>query len=90
MKLIKEGTCERIWDLSLAAYLSVHFPIETIDRDPRYAPRVLFLFQKSEGLTAAINAFHSGNASVEPTVYFAKIRFLKSRIFNPGTDKTEK
>lgn len=66
-------------DLTLAATLSLHFPITAIDRS---APRkVLFVFDHTPELDRLIEKFWRNEIAVEPQVFANQIKNLKTRIY---------
>ncbi len=67
-------------DMSLAAVLSLQFPIITVDRsNPRKA---LFFFSDTQQLQKITKKFWDNTLSVEPKAYFQSIKLLKSRIYS--------
>ena len=73
---------ERVSDLGLVVVASLSFPIEVIDRDPKDAPRVSFLFKKTPALQGLIQAYWNGQLSCEPQELLNQLKKIKSRIYN--------
>lgn len=66
-------------DLALVAYLSLQFPIESIDKsNPRKA---VFIFSKTKALDEQVQSYWRGETQVEPRAYFDELRRIKSRIY---------
>jgi len=66
-------------DLALVAYLSLSFPIESIDRsNPRKA---VFCFKKSKELDENIQSYWRGETKVETRAYFDELRRIKARLY---------
>jgi hypothetical protein len=66
-------------DMNLVCTLSVMgFSIESIDN--RNYPQVGFLFYKTKKLEKAVDEFYKGSVLVEPKMFWAKFREIKSRI----------
>jgi hypothetical protein len=66
-------------DLALVAYLSLSFPIESINKsNPRKA---VFNFVQTTELDKQANAFWRGETRVEPRAYFDALRRIKSRLY---------
>ena len=65
--------------LSLAAALSLTFPIESVDKtDPRKAQ---FVFKMTPELDEQVNQFWRQEMRVDPLKYFDEIRNIKSRLY---------
>lgn len=65
-------------DLSLAAAISLWFPVEEINRnDPNKA---IFFFRRNKGLDECVEAFWRRELKVDPLTYFNQLKFIKSRI----------
>ncbi len=72
-----------IWsstDLAISAYLALNF--ELIDLSRVEGNRFEFRFKKSDELENAVNAYFNRSASVNPSDYFQKIKFLKSLLYS--------
>jgi hypothetical protein len=67
-------------DLALAAFLSLNFQLEDIDKSN--SRRALFYFQRSNELDEAIGMFWSGKGLVDAKQYFSELRVLKSRLYS--------
>ncbi len=66
-------------DLSLAAALSLHYPIEAIDRqNPQKAQ---FLFKRDEHLNQLIETYWKGELRVNPVAYFNQLKTIKARLY---------
>jgi len=66
-------------DLALVAFLSLLFPIESIDKtNPRKA---IFLFSKTRELDEQVRGYWRGETRVEPRAYFDALRRIKARIY---------
>ncbi len=53
--------------------------VEGYNRNPKYTPRVGFLFRKTKELEEIINKYLSGEILVEPRLFSEKTRELKAR-----------
>lgn len=71
---------ERLSDLGLVTVVSLFVPIEAIDRDPKDAPRVFFLFKKTPELARLIEAYWSGQLTIEPQQLLSQVKKIKARI----------
>lgn len=69
-------------DLALATALSLHLPIDLIDRLD--SQRVIFCFLRSKELDEFIESYWRGDLLVKPQDYFNQLRVLKSRIYQKG------
>ena len=78
---MSHGTQFHTNDLALAATLVVcGYKLTQVDRgNPR---RVIFIFDNSFQLAAAIDSYWQDELSVSPKKYFDTVRDLKSRIYN--------
>jgi len=66
-------------DLSLATFISLHYPVKYIDRDnPR---RVVFYFDSSPDFSQLINTYWQDKSIVEPKRFFLQLKQMKSRIY---------
>jgi len=66
-------------DLSLATTISLHFPIEAIDRqNPRKAE---FLFARNQELDNLVESYWRGELRVEPQNFFNQLRIIKTRLY---------
>lgn len=71
---------EELFDINLVAVCVLsEIKIEAYNRDPKYAPRVGFLFRKSKELERIIGQYLAGNISVDPKEFSATVRELKAR-----------
>lgn len=67
-------------DLSLAAFLSLHTPLEYIDKNQN--SRATFFFSNSKETLELVEAYWNRKAQVEPQNFFQQIKYLKTRIYN--------
>lgn len=66
-------------DLSLAAVISLHYPLWTIDKNnPQKAQ---FLFKREGGLDDLVEAFWRRELKVEPLAYFQQLKVIKSQLY---------
>jgi hypothetical protein len=49
------------------------------NKDPKYPPRVSFLFKKTAKMEELINRYFKGELLVEPKLFLATLRDIKSR-----------
>ena len=69
-------------DLALVAFLSLSFPIESINKsNPRKA---IFNFVQTAELNKQVKAYWRGETRVEPRAYFDALRRIKSRLYEDG------
>lgn len=67
-------------DLTLAVTLSLHFPIESVDKtNPRKA---LFIFRKIPALEKLVLSYLRGEVKISPQLFSSQLRVLKSRLYN--------
>lgn len=66
-------------DLSLAAYLSLKFPI--IELDKSNPKKAMFYFESSPALEKRVEFFWKGMARVEPKKYSSQVRNLKTQLY---------
>lgn len=66
-------------DLALASFLSLHFPIEALDKTN--PDKTFFLFLRSEELEKLIEAYWKRKVQVNPQDYFSAIKNVKSRLY---------
>ncbi|HUW21123.1 MAG TPA: DUF5659 domain-containing protein [Candidatus Bathyarchaeia archaeon] len=79
MKTIRQKSFYTTQDLSLAAAISLLFPIETIDKtNPRKAT---FVFKQSKNLEGMVDSYWRDELKVNPRAYFDKLRSIKSRLY---------
>lgn len=79
MEELTEKNFYQTSDLSLAGAISLHYPLEAVDReDPR---RVSFVFKREEGLDELIEKFWRGELKGDLKAYFYQLKTLKSRIY---------
>ncbi len=81
MEIIHTNEYERISDFALITVISMYLPIEALERDPKYAPKVFFIFKRSEELDHLIEAYWKGDLRVEPQAFFTQQKNIKSRIY---------
>jgi hypothetical protein len=55
------------------------FEILSINRDPKYAPRVSFLFKKTKKLEELIEKYFKGELLVDSKTFLTTLRDIKSR-----------
>ena len=66
-------------DLSLAATISLQYPIESLDKtNPR---RVLFIFKNSKQIEKLVDSYQRNELEVEPLSFFNQLKNIKSRIY---------
>lgn len=81
MSIVNENTEYRTSDLPLAAVLSLHQPVQSLDRiDPR---RVVFVFLNAVELENVVKAYWKAEIRVEPRRYFDQVKHLKSLLYSP-------
>jgi len=69
----------KISDLAMAAAISLHVPIEAINR---YNPqRVEFIFERNGQLEKLLRIYWRNEMRVEPKEYFNQLKILKSRLY---------
>ena len=69
-------------DLALVATISLWFPIEVIDRSN--PSKALFLFKRQPELDKLLEEFWRGDVRIEPKLYFAQLKVIKSRLYSSG------
>ena len=68
-------------DFPLAASLiSVGYKLRVIDRQP--TGRAEFIFDRSASLDTTIQAFWCGDLRIEPKLFFANQKMLKSQLYS--------
>lgn len=67
-------------DLGLATTLSLHFPINTIDRSN--SRKVLFVFDITQKLEKFIDKYWRGEIVVEPQTFSNQLKNIKTRIYS--------
>lgn len=73
-------THEELCDISLvSACITKGLKIEGLNRDPKYHPRVGFIFKRGRILEETIRQYLNGDLLVEPKEFFENLRQLKSR-----------
>ena len=78
--ILKEENFYQTADLSLAATISLFFPIDSIDRqDPR---RATFFFLRDKKLDELTESYWRGKIRVEPQAFFNQLRIIKSRLYS--------
>lgn len=66
-------------DLALATVISLHFPVEVIDKTN--SNKALFLFKREDGLNSLIEAYWRKELQIEPQAFFAQLKTIKSRLY---------
>lgn len=66
-------------DLSLAATLSLYFPIALIDRTN--GRKVLFVFNRTSALDELVTKYWQNKVVIEPQVFSNQLKNLKTRIY---------
>jgi len=66
-------------DLSLAAVLSLHYPLEEIDR--KNPKKALFIFKNNKQMEKLIDSYWRGELKVNPQAYFQQLKFIKTRLY---------
>jgi len=66
-------------DLALAAALSLHYPIEALDRQNPH--KAQFLFKRDENLNQFIESYWKGELKVNPVAYFNQLKTIKTRLY---------
>lgn len=66
-------------DLGLAALISLHYPIDSIDKAD--SQKVQFLFKRDEQLDKLVEAYWRQETKAETQAYFNQLRFIKSRLY---------
>ena len=66
--------------LSLAAVLSLSYPIESIDKSN--PAKATFIFRRDENLDQLVEGFWKQELRVEPQTYFNQLRSVKSRLYS--------
>lgn len=66
-------------DLSLVTTLSLHFPLEAIDR--RNPQKAVFLFKRSDQLEKLIDSYWRGTLRINPQEYFSALKNMKARLY---------
>jgi hypothetical protein len=69
-------------DLSLAAAISLWYPLESIDK--RIPSKAQFLFKRDEQLDQLIESYWRGELRVSPQAYFNQLRVIKARLYGEG------
>lgn len=78
-KTLKNNDFYTTSSLSLAATISLRYPIEAIDKtNPNKA---LFLFKREEGLDDLVESFWRREQRVEPQTYFDQLKNIKTRLY---------
>ena len=67
-------------DLTLAATLSLHFPIISIDRSS--SRKVFFVFYRSSELDQYIERFWRSEITIEPQIFANQVKNLKTRLYS--------
>ena len=66
-------------DLALVTAISLHFPIDAIDRRNPY--KAYFLFKRDEDLDRLINSYYRGERQEDPIKYFQQLKIIKARLY---------
>lgn len=66
-------------DLAITTFLSIFFPIDTIDKSN--PERAIFQFKHSPDLDRYIEAYFRDEQPVSPRLFFAQLKFIKSRLY---------
>ncbi len=69
-----------ISDTTLAAYLSINFPVDHLEPDKDFENKVLFYFKREPALDEAVEAYWKNTATVNPQLFAYNIKVLKNRI----------
>ena len=70
----------RTADLALAAALCVsRFAVEHVERESQR--RLVFVFERNERLSEAVDKYWRGELLVDPQTYFNQLKVLKARIY---------
>ena len=76
---INENDYYKTSDLALSAFLSLYFPIDSLDKtNPE---KTLFLFIRTPELDRLIEAYWKRKVQVNPQDYFSAIKNVKSRLY---------
>lgn len=67
-------------DLSLAAVISLSFPLEAIDKSQN-PHKALFIFKRDNELELLIQDYWKGKISVNPQEYFNALKGIKARLY---------
>lgn len=67
-------------DLSLAATLSLFFPL--IDIDKSGGRKAVFLFQRSSELEKLVESYFQNAIKVVPRAYYNQLRDIKARLYS--------
>ncbi len=67
-------------DLALVIALSLHFPIDSLERTS--SKRVYFYFQKTSELEKVLDSYWNTELKVEPQRYFGQLKVIKTRIYS--------
>jgi len=70
----------RCSDLPLVTFISLHYPIDSIDKTN--SQRIIFLFKRNQSLDKLIEAYWRRELKVEPQLYFNQLKTIKSRLRN--------
>ena len=74
-------------DLALASAISLHYPLQAIDRQNPH--KAQFLFKRDEQLDKLIESYWRGELQVEPQTYFNQLKNIKARLYSEG-DRNER
>ena len=67
-------------DLALVTALSLHHPIDSIDKqNPRKAT---FIFKKEAGFDELLNGYWNRELKIEPQIYFNQLKAIKHRLYS--------
>lgn len=67
-------------DLHLACAISLFFPIEAIENNPKNN-RSSFLFIREDGLDNLVKQYWQNTLQVSPQQYAAQLRLVKTRLY---------
>ncbi len=79
-EIVKENDFVKVGDLSLAGFLFLYYPLETIER-PQGSRKSYFIFKKDTHIDELITLFWRGQTNVEPQGYFNALRVIKARLY---------
>lgn len=65
-------------DLPLVAFISMWYPIESIDKS---MSRAEFVFKRNDDLDKLVQSYWKREIQVEPLAYFNQIKVIKSRLY---------
>ena len=66
-------------DLGLATVVSLHYPIDSIDKsDPHKA---VFIFKREEGLDNLVAGYWARRLQIEPQALLSQLKAIKTRLY---------